>query len=127
MHGQVDQDVDFVSPDHLGELFVCKPGRASPLVGMDAKAFGKGVRVFQISVAEDLVMLVIVVREQGKGGGGGGVFTEVRRDVSDPQTPLGIVSILMKLKVSCQGPGMPLVPLPGLVADGPEVITGMIV
>ena len=93
MHGQVHEDVDLISADFFGQRFIAEVRHVMPRRHAPAQACGDGVRPGHAGIRMDVELGSVVPFEKWRDEIRLGVLPEVRRDVTDSQTPLGIAVV----------------------------------
>ena len=89
VHGEIDENVDPVLADHLGEPLVRQAHVRPPYVGGSPATLGDRVGNVLRGVAEDLEMPMIVRFQQRQQKSPDGVQAEIGRDVADAQAAVG--------------------------------------
>ncbi len=90
---EVDEDVDFVAGDLLGELVVVQACDLMPFVGEGSESVGHRVGSEGGGVADVPDVIGVVAVEDGLEEVGAGVDAKVVGNVADPQGPVGIGSV----------------------------------
>ena len=83
--GEVDEDVDAVLANLLGEVFVGHVERVAPMDRIRLQSLRHRVGTINVRIAENLETGSIVMSEKGFDEKCDGVFFEVGRDVRDSQ------------------------------------------
>ena len=86
MARQVDQNIDLVSTDQLGQLRVAQADRAAPVIAERTEAFGGGVFGRDARVEIEFDVRPIMRGEQRFGEHRHRMLPEIRRYVTDPQS-----------------------------------------
>lgn len=135
VNGKVDEDVDLVGADQVGQLFVGKVGGVAPDVGVLAEHSGKGGRAPDVAVAMDREAGVVVVSQQRKEEQPDRVVAEVGGDIADLQRAVGVGGVGVGAARGAQGNDECLIPLAvlggnffraevGVEVDGVEEVRG---
>ncbi len=94
MGGEVDEDVDAVGADEVGEGLVGHAVDVAPGRGVGLEAGGHGVGGGGIVVAGDVKGVLVVGGEDGLEEEGDGVGAQIGREIADAQGPLGSAVIV---------------------------------
>ena len=122
---QVHQDVDPVLADLLGHLLVGEADDVAPAIGVLLKLAGHRIGTEHLGIADDLELPAIVLLEQRQEISADDVVSEIRRDIADPQAPVGAAVVGMGLNELPQRLGMLAVPAAMFLGDGLGVVSGM--
>ena len=121
VHGEVDENIDFVLTDEGRGLVVIKAGDWMPGVGSPANAPGDGILVVGTGVAEDFKSLMIMVSQQREGKERLTVFMKMRREITDAQPAVGRAVVGKRLDEGLKLLGVAKVPfMIGLGVTGPS-------
>ena len=88
MDGEIDQKINAVGTNSLGQRIVREFTGAEPVIGETAQAARDLVRLFDVGVTVDLVALSIVIRQDRFDEVRDGVIAQIRRNVPDLQPPI---------------------------------------
>ncbi len=64
MHRQIDQDVDPILPDQIGQLIIRDSGNVPPRIHVSTNALGHRVRFRHLGICKDLELASVTVREK---------------------------------------------------------------
>ena len=93
---EVNEDVDLVLADHVGDLGVGFAGGGLPMVGTLADAVGEKVGAVDVDVTENLKLGFVVFLEEGKDVQAGGVLFEFGGDVTDAEATVGVAVVRVR-------------------------------
>src|SRR5207249_3213798 len=79
-----------------------------------------------LGISKDLELALVMFGEQGQEEQPHGMTSQIRRDIPDPQTAVGIAVVAVTLDELSQGPGMLPVPPTVFLGNGLGVVTMMI-
>ena len=105
--------------------FVRESNDVSPLARVPANKLGKPIRTLHIRVTINREMIVVVRCQQRKNESPDRMLAEIRRNVSDPQFPLGIAIIGVRLNKFLERLGMLLVPAAVFLENRAGIEAGM--
>lgn len=86
--GEVDEEIDAVGANLVGEGFIAQRAGLTPVVGCGGEALGKRVAPGDVGVAKDLELGPIVPGNDGQDLIAHGVTSEIRGNVADPQAAI---------------------------------------
>ena len=86
---EIDQDVDLVLADDPGQILIGAQSDVSPQVGVGAEHFREHIGPGDAGITANFKSLVIVLAEQRENILSDNVLAKIRRDVTDPQPPIG--------------------------------------
>ncbi len=94
MQGEIDEDVDLIGPNPLGELGIGSRRDIVPRIHQAADLPRGMVGQPARRIGMNLERRVIVMCQQRQGEKRLAMFPKIRRDVSDPQSTTGIAPTL---------------------------------
>ena len=109
MTGQIDDDVDGVAADAVGQRVVGQSDGADPMIRMATVARRHFIFDGHFGISEHLDRTLVVVRHQRLQKVPHRVLAKVRRDVADPQPALRVACIGMRPPCAAQWQADPLV------------------
>ena len=124
VHGEVNEDVDAVFADELGELLIVEVGGVAPGVGVGTDALGDGVGVGDVRVEENFEVLVVMGGEERNGEEGLAVVAEVGGDVADAEAAMRVTIVGRGAEGTGEVGGETLIPLGVFLVDRLGIVLG---
>ena len=90
MPGQIDQDINSISADLLGDARIVPTCDFAPMIDVAREPVGHGIAVREVGVRKNLEPGPVVALKNRRDKGGDGMVAKIRRNVADSQLSIRI-------------------------------------
>src|ERR1700739_2742545 len=97
MTGEIDEDIDLVGLDAVGELVITELPGVDPSIGQPAALLGRLIARRKAGITDDLEIAAVTVMQQRHEAERSRMATEVRGDNTEHEPPLGTNASLVAL------------------------------